>query len=49
MTLAERVHEHHVRLGIKMGNCEGCKADTRPEWVRRAEANGLPVKDFTRA
>lgn len=46
---AERVHEHHVRLGIVMGNCDECAKDTRPEWIRRRDANGLPAKDMTRA
>jgi hypothetical protein len=38
-TFAERVHEHHVRLGIVMGNCEACrKSDERPEWRKRLTA-----------
>ena len=44
---AEHVHEAHRRLGIRMGNCSLCAHDTRPEWVRRRDANGLPVKDYT--
>jgi hypothetical protein len=44
---AERVHEHHVRLGIVLGNCEACrKGDDRPEWVKRAEERRLPVKVY---
>lgn len=45
----ERVHEAHVRLGVKLGNCAECAKDTRPEWVRRAQAGGLPVKDYSGA
>jgi hypothetical protein len=49
-TWAERVHEAHVRLGVKLtGNCEACRRDDRPEWVRRRDANGLPAKDYTAA
>ena len=45
ITWAERVHEAHVRLGIVMANCDACrKADTRPEWVRRASERRLPVR-----
>ncbi len=47
---AERVHLAHVRLGVRLaGNCEACRTDDRPEWVRRAQANGLPTKDYTGA
>lgn len=48
-TWAERVHEAHVRLGIRMGNCTLCAADPRPEWVRRASEQRLPVKDYSGA
>ena len=49
-TWAERVHEHHVRLGIVMGNCEACReVDERPEWVRRASERRLVAKDMTGA
>ena len=44
-----KVHAAHVRLGVRMGNCEACRKDDRPEWVRRAQANRLPVKDYTAA
>ena len=47
---AAKVHATHVRLGISMSNCNAClKGDDRPEWVRRAEENRLPVKDYTGA
>jgi hypothetical protein len=43
-TWAERVHEHHVRLGIVMAGCPGCREidAQRPEWLRR-----LVAKDMT--
>jgi len=45
-----KVHAAHVRLGVTLpGNCEACRKDDRPEWVRRAQANRLPVKDYTAA
>lgn len=46
-TWAERIHEHHVRLKIIMGNCEACRkveVDERPEWVKRASERRLVVK-----
>lgn len=49
-TWAERVHAHHVQLGVKLaGNCTLCAADPRPEWIRRRDAHGLPAKDYTAA
>jgi len=44
---AEHVHDAHIRLGIRMGNCAPCAKDPRPEWVRRRDANGLPAKEYT--
>ncbi len=47
---ATKVHAAHVRLGVRMtGNCEACRKDDRPEWVKRAAESRLPVKDYTRA
>lgn len=49
-TWAERVHAHHVQLGIVMGNCDACrKVDDRPEWVKRASERRLVAKDMTGA
>jgi hypothetical protein len=48
MTLAERAHENHLRLGVANPNCGWCVQPV-PEWVRRARENRLPVKDYTKA
>jgi hypothetical protein len=45
-----KVHAAHVRLGVTLaGNCEACRKDDRPEWVRRAQSARLPVKDYSGA
>lgn len=47
---AAKVHAAHVHLGVSLpGNCAACRKDDRPEWVRRRDANRLPVKDYTAA
>ena len=46
---AAKVHEAHVRLGIVMGDCDACREDQFPEWVKRARERRLPVKDYSGA
>ena len=48
MTLEQRAHENHLRLGVANPHCALC-AKPIPEWVKRAQERRLPVKDYSRS
>ena len=48
MTLEQRAHENHLRLGVANPHCPLC-AKPVPEWVKRAQEHRLPVKDYSRS
>ena len=48
MTLEQRAHENHLRLGVANAHCALCPKQI-PEWVKRAQEHRLPVKDYSRS